>query len=816
MAWPLASHFSAMLQTPKLAFRDPALQSCRVEKDAMNQPRPWSGSFAVVYKGISAEAGRAFAIRVFTTESPERRERYDRISEYLQSRKLACLVDFEYRDRAIRSAGDGKFYPVILMDWVQGDTLFNWVRARCAANDAAALGEAARRWLSTVKELADARVAHGDIQHANIMVTDAGDIRLVDYDGMCVPELVGRRNLEVGVEPYQHPDRNPTTLLSMDLDRYSSIVIYVALRALAAAPELWRRHVEQTGNDKLLFRKDDLSAPSGSALYADLKRSPEPDVRELIDQLVELTRVPMDQVPSLSRLANSFSQIEELLEQKQWEEAVRLLNRRGRFRDAPEELKPLIHEAYEYVLRTEAWRAFLTVPRDLNEQCDRELVRAWNEPLFAKMDEADALRPRVDAASQRILILKRIARTLRQSTGTATEVTERTLVGLAGRLPSGYLHSLQERVALARRRYVAMKRFREAVSAGTNEEAIESAWQSLVEAGCQDWVADPIARVRLEQAQTRVPLLKSLRSLSQQLAPELLDRQILTIWRAGALDGCTEADPWRPIYDRAVYRRNLLANLQSAIEQRNDPLIATLVADPVLEGYPLPAQWSVAIQGASKRATLGDALLDALRDGQRDQFTERFDARLIRAYAERFAPYGALIGEWVRDGVLGQPEVGLGLAVGRASIARLEDRRGAVRLRWTWPPPRIADECLLAVCPFVPAPTDTPSDVHALYRAPIDRSAWEDGGGSRVLEPQPEWIGHHVVVWAYVDLGFVSFYSQPLVLGVLEASRGWRSWLPFARSEQGSKSSGKPADQGSAAESFPSGERETPMEGTDG
>ena len=62
MSWPLASHFSAMLQNPRVAFRDPNLQACRIEKDHRNQPRPWAGSFAVVYKAYSAERNEPFAI----------------------------------------------------------------------------------------------------------------------------------------------------------------------------------------------------------------------------------------------------------------------------------------------------------------------------------------------------------------------------------------------------------------------------------------------------------------------------------------------------------------------------------------------------------------------------------------------------------------------------------------------------------------------------------------------------------------------------------------------------------------------------------
>ena len=84
MSWPLASHFSAMLQNPRIAFRDPRLQRAVIEKNEQNQPRPWAGAFAVVYKGVDPDGQTPFAVRIFTTESPERRERYDLISAYLQ------------------------------------------------------------------------------------------------------------------------------------------------------------------------------------------------------------------------------------------------------------------------------------------------------------------------------------------------------------------------------------------------------------------------------------------------------------------------------------------------------------------------------------------------------------------------------------------------------------------------------------------------------------------------------------------------------------------------------------------------------------
>ena len=300
MPWPLASHFSTIVQNPQIAFRDALLQSCRIERTGLNQPRVWAGQFAVVYKGID-EIGKAWAIRAFTSESADRRDRYEHISEFLKDRRLRCLVDFEYHDESIRST-DGRWYPLVTMDWVEGMTLFNWVDSKCRVGKGASIAKATQHWANLVGELAEAEIAHCDLSQVNVLVAPQGYLKLVDYDGMCVPALAGRPNLEIGVRPYQHPGRNGQTLLSSNLDNFSALLIYVALRALAADTSLWARHVTESGYEKLLFRSEDFADFQQSTLYHDLMISPDPGVRDLTDTLFSSAKGNLDDVPPLGRL----------------------------------------------------------------------------------------------------------------------------------------------------------------------------------------------------------------------------------------------------------------------------------------------------------------------------------------------------------------------------------------------------------------------------------------------------------------------------------------------------------------------------------
>jgi hypothetical protein len=351
--YPPPSNYANMLSSPqgiRLAFRDKGLQSSSVEPDKLGMPRARSGAFAVVYR-LNLPGGSSKAVRLFLKEEDDRQDRYRRIFEHLSRLTLPCLVPFAYEDDAFRAA-DGKKYPMMTMDWVVGETLYDWLHGRAMSGDVKSLAVIAEKWRQTVKGLRDAKIAHGDLQHANVMVTRAGDIKLVDYDGMCVPTLVGRRNLEIGVDPYQHPGRNGDTQLSLGLDNFSAIFIYVALRALAADPRLWTDFVVAKQYDKMMLTRQDLEEPGKSPLIQRIKRSADPEVQRLTGTLLDLFRGRLDQVPFLEDLfvAFDYQQVAAALDRKDFDAAIGMLARNGKqVGQAPPHLQPRLRDAEQRV-----------------------------------------------------------------------------------------------------------------------------------------------------------------------------------------------------------------------------------------------------------------------------------------------------------------------------------------------------------------------------------------------------------------------------------------------------------------------------------
>ena len=70
------------------------------------------------------------------------------------------------------------------------------------------LGHLATQFEGTVPELRKLQMAHGDLQHGNMVVTPARELKLIDYDGMYVLGMPVGRSHEKGHVNYQHPQRD--------------------------------------------------------------------------------------------------------------------------------------------------------------------------------------------------------------------------------------------------------------------------------------------------------------------------------------------------------------------------------------------------------------------------------------------------------------------------------------------------------------------------------------------------------------------------------------------------------------------------------
>ncbi len=295
MSFPTPGAYQQAIQFPASAFTDPLLQDAEPEEALLGLPRAITGAFAVVFPMRSRDT--RWAVKCFVTQVTDQRERYEAIAEHLNGVDLPYTVPFEYQADGIRV--DDETYPILKMEWVEAETLNGFVARHLDRPDV--LDELVLHWREMVDALDMARVAHGDLQHGNVLVGDDSQLKLVDYDTMFVPALRGRKSPEVGHRNYQHPDRDESHF-GPYLDRFAALVLDTGLRGCAAEPDLWERF--DTG-ENVLFRSDDLADPDGSALFERLGGLDE--VSDQVDALRRACYLEPEDVPPLMVVVSDTS-----------------------------------------------------------------------------------------------------------------------------------------------------------------------------------------------------------------------------------------------------------------------------------------------------------------------------------------------------------------------------------------------------------------------------------------------------------------------------------------------------------------------------
>lgn len=196
-----------------------------------------SGNSGVVFK--ATVDGRTRALKCFTRPCFGRDEAYRTTSDYIPRGEY--IIDYRFLEEEITvfvATDYALRFPILDMEWVEGETLLDSIMAACITSDKVRLTRLSELFDRMALWLLDAPMAHGDLKPENIIVTPQGALRLVDYDGIYLPQMQGSPQRESGTPGYQHPLRSRMAF-SKAIDHYSIAIISLTLRTLALAPELY-------------------------------------------------------------------------------------------------------------------------------------------------------------------------------------------------------------------------------------------------------------------------------------------------------------------------------------------------------------------------------------------------------------------------------------------------------------------------------------------------------------------------------------------------------------------------------------------------
>jgi len=286
--WPSARQFAEAVQCPAVCFEEVTLKGMLPAVDRLGMPLVTSGQFAYVFKLNARHGGDSLAVRCFRGFLGDREARYRALDAHLGAHPARALPRFKYLPKGVLVAG--RRFPILVMEWVSGPTLDVYLED--VVHRPGVVRHLADEWLRLMESLRAAGVAHGDLQHGNVIV-EGGRLRLVDLDGVYVPALEGFAASEVGHQHYQHPARR-ADFFAREVDNFAALVVYLSLAALAERPTLWREHHDEN----LLFTRADFEDPEASELFRKVRETG-PELARLADALAAAAKADPRQTPWL-------------------------------------------------------------------------------------------------------------------------------------------------------------------------------------------------------------------------------------------------------------------------------------------------------------------------------------------------------------------------------------------------------------------------------------------------------------------------------------------------------------------------------------
>ena len=265
MQYPLISEYVRAIQDASNNLDE--LAHLVLVLDDHGEPYRSSGAFAVVFKMKDEQTGKCYALKCFTEEQEGRAEAYRQIADELEFVDSSYITSVKYLDKEIfvDSSCEEDEFPVLLMDWIDGETMENYIAENYQDNYIMAM--LCYRFCKMAAWLRSQPFAHGDIKPDNIMVRPDGNLTLVDYDGMFVPAMKGQKSPTIGTKDFSHPLR---TVDDFDetIDDFALASIALSLKAIALKPSLLD---EYGAADRLLFSAEDYRDLSKSKVLAALQ-----------------------------------------------------------------------------------------------------------------------------------------------------------------------------------------------------------------------------------------------------------------------------------------------------------------------------------------------------------------------------------------------------------------------------------------------------------------------------------------------------------------------------------------------------------------
>ena len=260
----VADYITSILSAKKNFY---CLTSLRPILNKDKQPIMLQSKSSLIFKMRDTKTRKHYALKIYL-QNPHN-EVIPIIINKLKEISSPFIVPCQYYNDELYVYSDciyeRPFYPILLMDWVEGKTLGTYIKEHI--DEPKKLNSICKQFTKLTTWLISQPFAHGNLNSKNILVRKNGSLVLVDYDKMFFPDLKGH-TISKPRDPNFHHPLHEIINLNKHIDDFPLASIALSLKAIALKPRLFK---DYGSTNRLLFSASDYYNLGNCKLITDLQ-----------------------------------------------------------------------------------------------------------------------------------------------------------------------------------------------------------------------------------------------------------------------------------------------------------------------------------------------------------------------------------------------------------------------------------------------------------------------------------------------------------------------------------------------------------------
>lgn len=272
-------------------------------------PESYSGGFCIVFPFVKGRDKKA--VRIWHQEIDNIQERYKLLSKDTKHCHIKSLIGIEYVEAGLTV--DASDIDLTLMEWIEGKPLKDYISSIFASNRSDTdkkrdIKSLADELEGVFKKMHAKGFSHGDLQHENIIITNNGNPRFIDYDCFYTPSM-GTSFVQTtsGYNGYQHPSRFTRQYVSNEkADYFSELILVLSIRAIANDFSLWQ--ITEDLDYALILTPEDFKDLQASSTCQKIRATGDVKCNQLLDILADyLKKDSIDELESYDVLLDRLN-----------------------------------------------------------------------------------------------------------------------------------------------------------------------------------------------------------------------------------------------------------------------------------------------------------------------------------------------------------------------------------------------------------------------------------------------------------------------------------------------------------------------------